>query len=185
MHQHDAARTGQSPRFGISSTPQVLWQSRLPVDNPADPVKGMITGPDGTLYIRFCGQLFAVSPLDGSIKWKHMMPGTVSTTPAIGDNRLIYLGQDDSFFVLTDAGEVVRQWGFGYTPYYSSPAIAEDGSVYFTHGALWSLTSDGYVRWIYPFDFYGGVPPAIGPDGTIYSGDGLLGLYAFPTPTAL
>lgn len=179
MHQHNAARTGQSPNLGISSTPRLLWQKRLPIDSPRDPIKGMITGPDGTLYILFCAQLFAVNPVDGSIKWQHTIPGGTIGTPAIGDNGLIYLGHGGNFLALTNNGEVAWQGNVGYEPFRSSPAIAEDGNVYFTHGALWSLTPDGYVQWVYPFDFYGGVPPAVGPDGTIYSGSYLPGLYAF------
>ncbi len=179
MYQHDAARTGQSQYLGITSPPKVLWRSRLPFDSYADPAKGIIAGPDGTLYVRFGDQLFGVDPQFGAIKWRQIIPGDGSGTPAIGDNNLIYLGQGSTFYAFTDAGEVAWQGGVGgWGPFRSSPAVAQDGSIYFVYSGLWSLTPDGDLRWIYPFDFYAGSNPAIGPDGTIYAWPYASTLYA-------
>ncbi len=170
MYQHDAARTGQSQFLGITSPPKVLWQMRLPVDSPDDPVNGISAGPDGTLYVLFCGQLFAVDSQAGTIKWQYTMPGEGSAAPALGGNDLIYQGHGSTFYAFTDTGEVAWQGDIGgwTTPFRSSPAIGQDGNIYFVRDGMWSLTPDGYLRWIYPFSWFAGEEPAIGPDGTIY-----------------
>jgi outer membrane protein assembly factor BamB len=82
------------------------------------------------------------------------------------------------------------KWAFqvptGQSVILSSPAIAEDGTIYFTSGddRLWAVHPDGTMKWGYHM---GGnyqptnvntSSPSIGPDGTIYVGSNTTKLFA-------
>ena len=54
----------------------------------------------------------------------------------------------------------------------SSPAVAEDGSIYFGTwtGVLWALKADGSTNWTFRTGREIKSSPAVGPDGTVYVG---------------
>jgi outer membrane protein assembly factor BamB len=78
------------------------------------------------------------------------------------------------------------EWSFSTTGpiYYSSPAIAPDGTIYFGNGglnvgvgALIALDPNGHLKWQHPFT-KAIFTPAVGPDGTVYVQDLSSSLYA-------
>jgi len=52
------------------------------------------------------------------------------------------------------------------------PALATDGTIYVhgSEGFVFALSPDGGLKWATEVNWYGYVPPAVGPDGTIYVG---------------
>ena len=71
-----------------------------------------------------------------------------------------------------------------YTPggiiHWSSPAIGEDGTIYFGcwDGYLYAINPDGILKWTYMTNSEVFSSPAIGADGTIYFGSANHNLYA-------
>jgi outer membrane protein assembly factor BamB len=181
MHQHDTTHTGRSPFRGIQSLPEEVWAVHpLSLEYYDESGTEMSIGNDGTVYISFSSYLGAINPVDGIAKW--FTPGGGSrSTPAMHINGKIYWGAGDYFAAVNPNGQVDWVSGnlSGNFVFGSSPAIAPDGTVYFTHDGLFSVTPDGNLRWSYPFTEYAHSSPAIGPDGTIYTGSSVDGLYAF------
>ncbi|UCF13712.1 MAG: PQQ-like beta-propeller repeat protein [Thermoplasmatales archaeon] len=131
---------------------------------------------------------YNTSHVDGTILWTFESDGPIETSPAIGENGTIYFGDHkNKFYAINPNGTL--KWKFnagepfpiidmqGYETekaILSSPAIASDGTIYFTSFSnyLYALNSDGIEKWRYPVHVYVDVwsSPVIGPDGTIYVG---------------
>lgn len=80
--------------------------------------------------------------------------GVLPTAPA--DGRVLWMRKVDHYYAV------------------SRPAVAADGTIYFTGvgGPLYSIAPDGSINWV--FQNAGGVRPAtVGPDGTVYVAGGL------------
>lgn len=180
MFQRDSQHTGQSPHVGIISFPILQWRQQLP-GTCGEVGTGFSEATDGTIYVSACGNLFAISPEDGTILWTVTGGNSSRSTPAIATNGMIYWGFADTFVAITATGEIEWRWTnlSGNLVFGSSPVIAEDGSVYFTHDGLFSFSGNGGLRWVYRFSWFSHSSPAIGIDGTIYVGSGDGNLYAF------
>ncbi|UCD14668.1 MAG: PQQ-binding-like beta-propeller repeat protein [Thermoplasmatales archaeon] len=131
---------------------------------------------------------YNTSHVDGTILWTFKSDGPIETSPAIGENGTIYFGDHkNKFYAINPNGTL--KWKFdagdpfpivdmqGYETekgILSSPAIASDGTIYFTSFSnyLYALNSDGTEKWRYPVHIYVDVwsSPVIGSDGTIYVG---------------
>jgi large repetitive protein len=129
------------------------------------------------------GDLSAVDPLHGTIRWHTSQGGDSRSTPLVGSNEQLFWGHRDTFVVISPTGALVDGWDplSGNQVFGGSPAMSADGTIYVVHDALWSLSPiNKTVNWVYPF---GGIAshgsPAIGPTGTIYTGSGDGYLYAF------
>jgi len=139
---------------------------------------------------------FGISHAAGLEKWNFTTGDGIESSPAIGADGTIYVGShDNNMYAINPDG--TEEWRFAagarfYDPNYdiwkgilSSPAVATDGTIYFTsldHN-LYALNSDGTEKWRFPVNLSSDVwsSPLIGPDGTIYFGshDGFSGrLYA-------
>jgi outer membrane protein assembly factor BamB len=180
MFQRNTHHTGQSTFTGITTTPLVRWTTQLP-GYCGEVGNGMSQSSDGTIYISACGNLSAVNPDDGSIIWTLLGGNLSRSTPAIGDDGMIYWGFADTFVAITTTGEI--EWGWtnlslNYA-FASSPAVANAGSIYVTHDGLFAFSRDGSPQWVYPFSWFSHSSPAIGSDGTVYVGSGDGNLYAF------
>ena len=66
---------------------------------------------------------------------------------------------------------------------YSSPAVADDGTIYFgsRDGSLYALTPAGKQKWTFPAGGLVDAAPSIAGDGTVYVGSGSGNLYALTT----
>jgi len=75
-------------------------------------------------------------------------------------------------YIGPDTSDTLWTYTAGDNIFWSSPAIAEDGTIYFgcMDGYLYAINPDGSLKWTYTT--YGDVlsSPAIGEDGTIYFG---------------
>lgn len=176
MYQHDLRHSGQSTLSGVSSDPWIIWKTFIPYRGygAGEAPTGMIKGIDNTIYTSQSGGLYAIDLRDGSIKWASSFYSVdADGTPAFGDDGRLYWGIDDTFACISDTGQIAWRWvGLsGNSAFVSSPAISNDGSIYFSHDALWSFSQNGAFNWLFPYQFWNHTPPAISPDGTIYVAD--------------
>jgi len=128
---------------------------------------------------------YDTSHVDGTIKWTFKAGGAIESSPAIGSDGTIYFGaHNNKFYAVNPDG--TQKWVFNcgdpvYSPEWdvwkgiiSSPAIASDGTIYFTSmpNYLFALNPDGTEKWRYPVHVFVNVwsSPVIGSDGTVYVG---------------
>lgn len=174
MFQHDPQHTGRSSFVGPSGTPKIEWTFKIVDAYKLNNLSLGVVGADGTIYVGSHGNsLYAVNP-DGTKKWEFNAKGE-SLSPAIAIDGTIYIGAIPALYAINpdgiekwefDAGE----WNFGYPP-----AIATDGTIYIPSldGKLYAINPDGTKKWAFHTtesdrDLYSS--PAIGYDGTIYTG---------------
>lgn len=136
---------------------------------------------DGTTYV---GQwatgsrterLFALDS-GGHLLWTFESAGG---SPAIGPDGTIYAGQQSTLFAINPDG--TEKWHFNHGPSGSSeaPTLDAAGNIYLTNaaGILYSLDSDGDVRWNFDLaptrgdDIFPSMP-VIDFNGTMYVGTG-------------
>jgi outer membrane protein assembly factor BamB len=182
MLQGNQRHTGRSSFRGITEPPQVISKRLLP-GGPGEVADGFSQGADGTIYTTAFGTLFGLDPDAHTIRMvgEQLFNGSRST-PAIAADGRIYLGTGDTFAVYTTTGALdVIATPLTYNGVFgSSPVIGNDGSVYVVHDALWSFTPDLHLRWVRSIgDQYAHNAPAIGADGTIYTGGSNGHLHAF------
>jgi len=102
------------------------------------PLKGhIIASPviatDGTLYFGSDdGNLYALDP-NGKMKWKFAAGGEIHSTPALAKNGTVYLGgTDNNLYAIGSDGKL--KWKFATAGQVFSPAIGDDGTIYFQNG---------------------------------------------------
>jgi outer membrane protein assembly factor BamB len=149
--------------------------------------------------------VYDTSHIDGTIKWKLNIKFKVKTdpfieaSPVIAKDGTIYIATHDSnLYAVSPDGKLKWEFDAGnpvYNEQYnvwkgilSTPAVAEDGTIYFTTLAnlLFALYQDGTEKWRFSLpvsDEFGWTSPVIGQDGTIYVSSardyrGRAGLYA-------
>jgi len=104
-------------------------------------------GPDGIIYgVTNEYKLYAINS-DGSNKWIFQIDssysGSEASTPAVGNNGIIYVGLGNKLYAISSAGNKIWEFGTGGDIASSSPAIASDGSIYFRSwdGYLYAVNS--------------------------------------------
>jgi outer membrane protein assembly factor BamB len=126
----------------------VIWKKQL-IDIAEYPITSQLyTTPaialDGTIYIGSNeGYLYALNPVDGTIKWSYYAGHPLQSSPTIDNtSNTIYFGAGYSVYAIGDAGyKGYLKW---LTPFdtsgnvYSSPALGLTGKLYFG-------SDDGYV----------------------------------------
>ncbi|MBI5000341.1 MAG: PQQ-like beta-propeller repeat protein [Euryarchaeota archaeon] len=147
---------------------------------------GMVVGTGaGTIYyIPYYQNVLAVGS-DGVVAWNMTMPAILSH-PAVTANGTILVGCAEGFHAISPNGSPL--WNFTTrSPVYSSPAVDDDGTIYFVDNnyRLYALGPDGRPKWfasIKEFDwdrqFSCLSSPAVGADGTVYVGSPDGNLYA-------
>ena len=106
---------------------------------------------------------------------EHHLGGTMESSAVIGDDGTIYfgtMGTDHKLYAINPDG--TRKWWYETgLMIWSTPAIAEDGTIYITSydGYLHALYSNnGTLKWKKSGSGSLSSSPAIGEDGTIYFG---------------
>jgi len=137
---------------------------------------------EGTIIIGSSNpsSLLAVSP-DGQIQWRCQLQSRPNLiAPAINNEGTVYIVTGHSINAVSSDGNL--KWEFvADDRIESSPAIHEDGSIYFAcrNGLLYCIDNSGELKWFFPLGFGGtNTSPAIGPRGWIYIGSDLGHLYA-------
>ena len=136
---------------------------------------------DDTIYIcSFDEYLYAITP-NGELEWSYNVGTGITISPSIDTDGTIYVGKNEIYAIYPNGS---LKWIFNLEPNgfinYSSPAIAEDGTIYFgitynikhiKKGEILALNPDGTERWrkkICNFQVHSS--PCIGDDGTVYIG---------------
>lgn len=122
----------------------------------------------------------------GEVKWNNWVGGVFKI--AIGSDSTIYLASiSEGFLALDETGSVI--WSYALPFSAGSPAIGQDGTIYFTTGttyirfseaqrALYSLSPSGGLKWSYSLDGGGLLSsPIVERDGTILIGMAIDDLY--------
>ncbi|MGD8366416.1 MAG: PQQ-binding-like beta-propeller repeat protein [Desulfobacterales bacterium] len=159
--------------FGTSVNDPYFYA--LDSNSPAAP-KWIFPPAPAAVYINVDGAA-ALSPDEASVYF--VAPDPYGSTNSSGDTNHF-------LFALNTADGSLRWLPFNLRgPVYSSPRVAEDGTIYVGSdgesgiGYLFAINADGTLKWRY--DFSPTNPrstPAIGPDGTIYIGNDDDYLYA-------
>lgn len=90
---------------------------------------GVVTGPNGNLYVGSANGLVSLNPQDGSINWTYNVP-VQESVPAVDVNGNIYVGTaNGDLHIVSPEGEEQRILELG-TGIVNSPTIAADGTVY-------------------------------------------------------
>lgn len=160
---------------------KVLWGKII-----SDEIDGGVTIDDnGIIYVAeyVNGKLYAFNP-NGSIRWKITINSEVgvSSTPAIGGNGVIYIGDVDGYlYAISPDGTEIWRTKISNEILGSSPIILEDtiyiGS-YAIESGLIALDTNGTIKWSYTTHDGIDVSPSAGLDDTIYVGDTKGYLYA-------
>ena len=144
-----------------------------------------------------------VGSQEGKLQWRFKTIGDISSSPAIGAEGTIYVGDN---FSVKISNYIYLEFGFLYavnpngtlkwfspigSVSYSSPAIASDGTIYIlslpellllpiSKGYLYAINSKGKIKWRREIGLLSVFSsPIIAKDGTIYVGSGNGYFYAF------
>ncbi len=156
---------------------------------------GASVGADGTIYVladkpgNTSAHMYAIDPTSGIEKWQ-ISVGSKFGPPSIGADGTLYLAYSGVLTAHDPANGAVK-WSFTATgpdpSSFHQPAIASDGTVYFSARTIESGNSisrlyaidgaTGAEKWRFPvpgprpFVSTQFVGPVIGPDGTVYLSD--------------
>lgn len=124
---------------------------------------------NGNVYIAN-NHIYSLDP-NGNLRWSAETYGTSS--PAIGENCMIYVGSGPNLAAITMSGEI--KWFFPTDGNVgSSPAISADGTIIVGSDDtyLYAINPDGTLKWKFKTEGNVYSSPAIGADGTIFVGSG-------------
>lgn len=115
-----------------------------------------ITSPvidvDGTIYVSVRENdeyLYALSP-EGTLKWKCELDISSSSTPAIGSDGTIYVGNNNGYlYAIGRDGTLKLEYRIAKGEFLSninSPVIASDGTIYFSagNGYIYAIPTESY-----------------------------------------
>ena len=121
---------------------------------------------------RHTGQSEYLGPQTNHLKWSFDAGFRINSSPIIGSDGIIYVGSENGkFYALNPDGSQKWAYDAGSVIYRSTPALSQDGTIYFGAGYyLYALTSQGEFKWKYAVSGPIGSSPAVGQDGTIYFG---------------
>ena len=181
MASHDVYHSGRSP-YNTTGNPEGVEKWRY---NCWEYVQGgPIIDKNGVIYFgSFEDYLYAFYS-NGTLKWKTQI-GTMDSTPSIDENGIIYVGtiwwMDRLYAVYSNNGTI--KWSYYNTgdDIDSSPAIGNDGTIYFGDWGGWihALNPNGTLKWKYHTGNIVTGSPAIGLNGIVYCGSHDNKLYAF------
>ncbi|MHA2313165.1 MAG: outer membrane protein assembly factor BamB family protein [Candidatus Thorarchaeota archaeon] len=146
---------------------------------------------EGTIYVGSSDtNLYAIYP-NGTLKWSFPTEGRIKSSPAIDDDGTLYFAgweKESTLFALYPNGTMKWSLKIDNLGLSQSLVISNEGTIYCNDefDNLYAIHRNGTLFWKYPIPHgvYGvgfassiAIDPAIGQDGTIYSGS-LDGLYA-------
>lgn len=176
-HLYAVAPTDGKPRWimQLGACPQRVGIG--PEASRCDVDAGPTIGPDGVIYTGGDG-IYAINP-DGTLRWRFITNGHVSSAPALLPDGTVVAGcQDNTVYALTPTGQ--KKWDFrAGSDVEPAPAIGDDGTIYIGSDdhKLYALGSDGLLRWAFTTGGDVRSSAAVG-NGIIYVGSFDAQLYA-------
>ncbi len=168
VYRQNLARTGRTDVIG-PVTNNVKFVHSIPVGNWG--VYGGMVVDSKDRVIFHTDSLYCLEP-DGSLAWSYPINGNSYTTPSVGPDDSIYVGNSESqLFHIDKNGELLWMQEYDYYVIDGSITVQEDGTIIFGtwHDPLVKVDSMGNEIWTFET---GGlcIPggPAIGDDDTIY-----------------
>ncbi|MEA2062177.1 MAG: PQQ-binding-like beta-propeller repeat protein [Gemmatimonadota bacterium] len=189
---------GDGTFYSLDSTGALNWSYSIGAGVHSAPA----LDADSALYFGCEDSSLYALNLDGTLKWQYKTGGPVRSSPVIGEQGTVYLGSRDGFLYAFDTGatggpleqsdwpefgrnarncfrargqasigEVAYSFKTGGTVS-SSPAVAEDGAIFFGSWDTWfyALDAEGLLQWKFKANGWIIASPAIGTDGTVYFG---------------
>lgn len=152
---------------------------------------GAAVGPDSTVYFgNEVGQLQAINPDDGSVRWTFSIPeisgrdSRIRCAPVVDASGNVYLGSGNHFlYALDSAGNELWSFEAGDS-IDSAPVLDADGNLFFgsRDGFLYKVNSDGSFAWLFETGDIFYASPAVDALGQVYAigfeGQGISRLYA-------
>ncbi len=136
--------------------------------------------PNGVVVAASRDFLYGINP-DGTMKWKLAGSFTSESHPNVDANEVVYVGTGQHSLIAVDARDGALRFEYLVEgPVDTSPAIAENGTIYFgsdDHN-VYALTPDGDLLWKFETGGLVNSSPAVGDDGIIYFGSEDHNLYA-------
>jgi outer membrane protein assembly factor BamB len=153
---------------------------------------GASVGPDGTVYVCLCertggGAVYALDGASGSVKWQ-FRSSCFSSTPAVGDNGIVYVGGGDNQVRALNAADGTVLWSYSgaTSAFEASPALGSGGAVFIgcNDKKLYAFEGvSGTKRWTFTTGGQIHEAPAIAINGTVYTGSADGKLYALDSLT--
>ncbi len=185
MISHDIKHTGRSSFSTANNTGTEAW--RYAVYQEGDIWNTPLLGENNTIYLGSLQEfyLFALDT-NGTEKWRCHLNGCVWATPAISQNGAVIFptwGGYGTVYAINSDGTVKWTFKDDQSAGISSPAIANDGTIYYGSDRypdyfIYALYPNGTLRWRYSTGHIVMAAPVIGQDGTIYIGSGDYYFYA-------
>jgi outer membrane protein assembly factor BamB/methionine-rich copper-binding protein CopC len=171
--------TGQSNYTG-PQTNTTKWSVNITTES------GIVTGPNGTIYVGSRnGTLYALNK-DGSVLWTYDFNASLNT-PAVSKNGTIYVSDQKNNQLTAIKSDGNLLWTCSNinisTSCNNAPTIGSDGTIYVGGSSLYAINpTDGSVEWNYTVTGTINMAPTVGSNGIIYvasTGNGTNGtLYA-------
>jgi hypothetical protein len=154
--------------YALNPDSSVRWRHQFGSSRSTSPVIGI----NGTVC--FVSSYNAISAFDqtGNPLWSADVDAGghyLRSTPSVGADGTVYCGFRQGLQAVSADG--TKEWLFPTSgEVRTSPAIAEDGTIYFTceDYFLYALRSDGSVKWRYRIPGGTRSSPAIASDGAVY-----------------
>lgn len=139
-------------RGTLSGSPR-FWSSAL--NSPANTGRSLLLGP--------------AAP---NVVWQARVGGNMRGGPAVDARGNIYVGAEDKhLYCVNSRGSIVWKYASNY-PFYPTPAIGPDGTIYGASSALHAVAPNGTPKWKFARKDIGMVllmPPKLSPDSrTVY-----------------
>jgi glycerophosphoryl diester phosphodiesterase len=133
--------TGKILSLGLNPNLESNWLYPSNTDLGNMEQGGVVIGTDGTLYVNGHEnkKIYALNP-NGTLKWIFTTEGNAESVPAIDNNGYLHFGdRSGNYYIIEDKNTKAEQKyrvrlnynGIVATRIWSSPAIANDGAVYF------------------------------------------------------
>jgi outer membrane protein assembly factor BamB len=116
----------------------------------SNPIKEPVIGYDGTIYALSYPYLYAFRASDGWLKWSHYPLMAGRSSPVAGLGGILWFGNGERLSAINTAGQIVWNSPSDYADtIYSTPAIDDEGHVYFgvNDGNFYILNPDGSPEW--------------------------------------
>lgn len=162
---------------GVEAVSTASKKRKWRIDLP-EHINSATMGPDSTLYLG-CGHhsndyaVYAIDTKAGKVKWRFNASGNFETSPAIGPDGTVYIGNSNWKFYAINGATGKEKWSkrTGGSFLYSRPALDHNGTVYFgcDDGHLYAVNGkNGHEVWEKELGGWLRSSPVLDRDGALY-----------------